>query len=198
MPWPDASSLTSIQNFTSAWKGLSEPTELYLFGHPCKWTFATLCLSATSVLPTSHILSAESRGLGERSHVPHAWLHVTGDEREAESKWSALTAGVHVTCSTLLAESQQTIKHNLSTSFFFFFFVTVPLPLLRQLSVYNNLWKAICEFNSLFWSKEFVPHETLSLTVHAALLYLLYLHPRLTPSYHLTVKPCSSLADGHT
>lgn len=61
----------------------------------------------------------------------------------------------------------------------------------------NDIQERPFVFNSLFWSEELVPHETLSVTVLAALLHL-YSTYRLAPPYPLRVAPSSPLADGHT
>lgn len=73
----------------------------YLLGGSCRWNFTTLYISANSIPIISHSLHREQR-VGERSHVPHEWLHVTRDKRERESKWSALTARApcHMFCSS--------------------------------------------------------------------------------------------------
>ena len=63
----------------------------------------------------ARILSAGSRLVGGCSHVPREWLHVTRDEREGESKWSALTARVHVTRSAPLIDSflqEEVLQHS--------------------------------------------------------------------------------------
>lgn len=67
------------------------------------YSFVHICLQYISSISDS--LHREQR-VEKGSHVPHELLHVTRDKR-GESKWSTLTAGVHVTCSVVLDAFQQ-------------------------------------------------------------------------------------------